>query len=145
MKYNCTVEIAAPLGRVVELFDDPKRLKEWQPGLLSFEAISGRPGQPGAKSRLKYRMGKREIEMIETITVRSLPQEFSGTYETKGVFNIVKNRFSALGPNLTRYETENEFQFTGLFMKLIGLLMPGAFRKETGKIMERFKEFAERG
>lgn len=29
-----------------------------------------------------------KIEMIETITVRNLPAEFSGTYEIKGVFNI---------------------------------------------------------
>lgn len=53
-------------------------------GLQSFEHLSGTPGQVGARSKLVYKMSKRHIEMIETITVRKLPQEFSGTYEADG-------------------------------------------------------------
>lgn len=143
MKYTVETEINLPIARVVELFDDPENLKHWQPGLISFEPISGTPGQPGAKSKLKYKMGKREIEMIETITVRNLPQEFSGTYEAKGVFNIVKNYFRPVSDNKTKYINETEFQFSG-FMKLIGFLMPGAFRKESEKYLRQFKEFAEK-
>jgi hypothetical protein len=79
-------------------------------------------------------MGKRDIEMIETITVRNLPDEFSGTYEAKGVFNIVKNYFRPVSENKTKYINESEFQFNG-FMKLIGFLMPGAFRKESEKYL----------
>jgi carbon monoxide dehydrogenase subunit G len=143
MKYTVETEINLPIARVVELFDDPENLKHWQPGLISFELISGTPGQTGAKSKLKYKMGKREIEMIETITVRNLPQEFSGTYEAKGVFNIVKNYFRPVSDNKTKYINETEFQFSG-FMKLIGFLMPGAFRKESEKYLRQFKEFAEK-
>jgi hypothetical protein len=143
MKYTIETEINLPIARVVELFDDPENLKHWQPGLVSFEPISGTPGQPGAKSRLKYKMGKRDIEMIETITVRNLPDEFSGTYEAKGVFNIVKNYFKPISESKTKYINENEFQFKG-FMKLIGFLMPGAFRKESEKYLLQFKEFAEK-
>lgn len=143
MKFTLETEINLPVAKVVELFDDPENLKHWQPGLISFEHISGTPGQPGAKSRLKYKMGKREIEMIETITVRNLPDEFSGTYEANGVFNIVKNFFRPVTDNKTRYINENEFQFKG-FMKIIGFLMPGAFRKESEKYLNQFKEFAEK-
>ncbi len=143
MKYTVETEINLPIARVVELFDDPENLKHWQPGLLSFEPISGTPGQPGAKSKLKYKLGKRDIEMIETITVRNLPDEFSGTYEAKGVFNIVKNYFRPVSENKTKYINESEFQFNG-FMKLIGFLMPGAFRKESEKYLLQFKEFAEK-
>jgi hypothetical protein len=39
--------------------------------------------------------------------------------------------------------TEQEFQFSG-FMKLIGMFMPGAFKKQSCKYMNAFKEFAER-
>lgn len=143
MKYTVETEINLPIARVVELFDDPENLKHWQPGLISFEPISGTPGQPGAKSKLKYKMGKRDIEMVETITVRNLPDEFSGTYEAKGVFNIVKNYFRPVSESKTKYISENEFQFKG-FMKLIGFLMPGAFRKESEKYLLQFKEFAEK-
>ena len=88
MKYTSEIEINKPVDRVIELFDNPDNLDKWMIGLQSFEPISGNPGQVGAKSRLKFKMGKREIEMIETITVRNFPDEFSGTYEAKGVFNI---------------------------------------------------------
>ena len=142
MKYTTEVEINLPVKKVIELFDNPDNLKLWMEGLQSFEHLSGTPGQPGAKSKLKFKMGKREIEMIETITVRNLPEEFSGTYEAKGVFNIVKNKFIAVGENKTKYINEHEFQFSGM-MTLIGVLMPGVFKKQSMKYLEKFKEFAE--
>jgi uncharacterized membrane protein len=143
MKYINEIEIDRPIENVVGLFDDPANMDKWMEGLQSFEHISGTPGQPGAKSRMKFKMGKREIEMIETITVRNLPAEFSGTYEAKGVFNVVKNRFVPLPGDRTKYITENEFRFTG-FMKLIGWLMPGAFKKQSMKYLTDFKNFVER-
>ena len=143
MKYTNEIEINKPVEKVVELFDNPENMKKWMDGLQSFEPISGKPGQVGAKSRLKFKMGKREIEMIETITVRNLPVEFSGTYEAKGVFNVVKNRFVVLPGNRTKYVSECEFQFKG-FMKIIGALMPGVFKKQSMKYLTSFKNFAEK-
>jgi len=143
MQYSTEVEINKPIDRVIELFDNSDNLKEWMDGLQSFEHISGTPGQPGAKSKLKFKMGKREIEMIETITVRNLPQEFSGTYEAKGVFSSTKNSFLPLPGERTKYVAENEFKFSG-FMKIIGFLMPGAFKKQSMKYCNDFKNFVER-
>jgi len=80
MNYSTTIDIDLPIDRVIELFDNPDNMKKWQPQLESFEHVSGESGKPGAKSKLKYKMGKREVEMIETITVNNLPDEFSGTY-----------------------------------------------------------------
>ena len=142
MKYSSEIEINKPIDNVIELFDNPDNMDKWMDGLQSFEPISGTPGQPGAKSKLKFKMGKREIEMIETITVRNLPDEFSGIYEAKGVFNVVKNKFIKLSENKTQYISEQEFQFKG-FMKVIGFLMPGAFKKQSMKYLQAFKRFAE--
>lgn len=142
MKYTVDIEINKPINQVIELFDNPSNMKEWMKGLESFEHISGTPGQPGAKSRLKFKMGKREIEMIETITVRNLPDEFSGTYDAKGVFNVVKIKFVKLSESKTKYISEQEFRFSG-FMKLFGLLLPSAFKKQTLIYLEDFKKFAE--
>lgn len=142
MKYTSEIEINQPVEKVIELFDNPSNLPKWMKGLQSFEPISGTPGQAGAKSRLKFKMGNREIEMIETITLRNLPTEFSGTYEAKGVFNIVKNKFIELPGNRTRYVSEQEFQFKGI-MKIIGFLMPGAFKKQSMQYLTDFKNFAE--
>lgn len=143
MKFSCETEINKPVEKVVELFDNPDNLKKWMEGLQSFEHISGTPGHPGAKSKLKFQMGKRAIEMIETVTVRNLPHEFSGTYEAQGVFNVVKNHFIPVDGNKTRYVTEQEFQFKG-FMKVLGILMSGAFKKQSMKYLTDFKTFAEK-
>lgn len=142
MKYTSEIVINKPIDRVIELFDNPDNMGKWMEGLISFEHISGKQGQPGAKSRLKFKMGKREIEMIETINVRNLPDEFSGTYEAKGVFNVVKNYFQPMPDNKTKYITNNEFQFKG-YMKIIAMLMPGAFKKQSLKYMVDFKNFVE--
>ncbi len=142
MKYTCSVDIDQPLQKVIDLFDNPDNMKHWQPGLLSFEHLSGDPGEPGAKSRLHYKMGKRDIEMTETIIERDLPRMFSSTYEANGVLNIQKNTFVPVDEQTTRYVSENEFRFSG-FMKIMGWLMPGAFKKQSQKYMDQFKEFAE--
>nr|BFE81301.1 hypothetical protein GCM10020093_039020 [Planobispora longispora] len=41
--------------------------------------------------------------------------------------------------------SENEYRFGGLLMRLVGLLMPGAFRKQSLQHMQDFKRFAEQG
>ncbi len=142
MKYTTDIEIDLPVQRVVELFDNPENLKQWMEGLQSFEHLSGTPGQPGAKSRLRFKMGSREVEMVETITVRNLPQEFSGTYEAKGVVNKSTHRFIPLGDKKTKYVSEQEFDLAGI-MKFVAMAMPGAFKKQSLKYQQAFKRFAE--
>ncbi len=142
MQYTTEVEINLPRERVIELFDNPGNLSKWQAGLVRFEHLSGEPGQTGAKSRLLYKMGGREIEMIETVVKRDIPDEFSGTYETKGVWNEVVNFFQEAGPGKTRWVVRNEFKFKG-FMKIMALFMPRAFKKQSLKTMQDFKAFAE--
>ena len=142
MKFTVKIKINLARNKVIELFDSTENLKKWQPGLLSFEHQSGTPGEVGAKSRLQYKTGKREIEMVETITVKNLPDEFSGIYEAKGVWNEVKNYFYEVDKNTTKWVSENEFRCSG-FMKIIAFFMPGSFKKEPMKYLEYFKEFSE--
>lgn len=142
MKYTVSIDIDRPIDKVIELFDNPDNLKKWMEGLQSFEHLSGTPGEVGARSKLVYKMGKRDIEMIETVTVRKLPQEFSGTYEADGVFNIVKNKFEKISDTKTKYITEQEFEFKGM-MKYFAFLMPWAFKKQSMKYLKAFKHFAE--
>ena len=142
MKYTLEIDINLPVSKVVELFDSTENMYKWMDGLQSFETIEGTPGEAGAKSKMAFLSGKREIEMIETITVKNLPDEFSATYEAKGVYNIIMNHFVAKSENLTQYISEQEFQFTG-FMKYLAFFMPGAFKKQTLQHMNAFKTFAE--
>lgn len=143
MKYNVETEINLPIAKVIELFENPDNMSKWQPGFISLEHLSGTPGKDGAKSILKYKMGKREIEMIETITNNNLPHEFHGTYEAKNVYNIQQNFFTEIGSNKTKWVSNCEFQLNG-FMKVLGWLMPGMFKKQSQKYLDLFKAFAEK-
>ncbi len=143
MKYSNEIVIDLPREKVIELFDNVENLEKWQPGFLGFEHISGEPGKEGSKSKMMYQMGKRKVEMIETITKANFPTEFNGTYEAKNVFNIINNRFEQLSSSQTKWISHNEFKFSG-FMRIMGFLMPGAFSKQSYKYMEYFKDFAEK-
>jgi hypothetical protein len=141
VKHSCEVEIGVPRARVVELFDDPAHVLKWQPDLLRFEPISGKPGHPGAQSRLVYGSGKGEFEMIETITDRQLPDEFSGLYETRFGITRIRNRFVDNGAS-TRWIVDTEYLPRGI-MRLLAPLMRRAIEGQTMKIVNAFKRFAE--
>lgn len=143
MRYTVQTTINAPIDEVIKRFDNVDTMKEWMPGLIKFEHLSGEPGQVGAQSKLTYQMGKRTIEMIETITERDLPRTFNGTYIANGVYNEVGNSFKAIDENTTHHLSEQYFQFKG-GMKLIGFLFPNAFKKQSQKYLDDFKAFVER-
>lgn len=143
MKYTESIVIHLPLERVVDLYMNPENYKHWMEGLQSFETISGTQGEEGSKTKFSFKMGKREIEMTETVLKKELPKEYTVSYEAKNVYNIVKNRFEEVEDNKTRLINEQEFRFGG-FMKLLGMLMPGAFKKQSRKYLKDFKEFAEK-
>ena len=144
MKYRQEITINKPRKEVVEKFSDPKNMKYWQQGFISMQQINGQLGEEGSQNLLKYKMGKREIEMTETILKNNLPDEFSATYEAKVVYNYQVNRFTPTLEKSTLWITDNEFIFSG-FMKLFGWFMPGTFKKQTRKYMEDFKAFVEEG
>lgn len=142
MKYSLHIDIQRPRDNTVAIFDNPDHLPRWQPDLLELEPLVGIPGQPDSQMRLVYRMGKREMQMTETVVERQLPDRIAMRFETTGMINHQVNRFEDLG-GATRWHCDNEFIGTGWMMTLMTWLMPGAFRKETLKVMQRFKEFAE--
>lgn len=144
MRYGNRILIDLPREATVAKFSDPENLKHWQAGFLGQEPVSGEPGTMGAKSRLRFKQGKRELEMVETILENELPDRYAASYEAPGVHNRVDIRFEEAGPAQTLYFMENEFRFRG-WMRLIGPLMPGAFKKETQSSLLAFKDFAERG
>jgi len=143
MKYTSVIEIELPREKVIALFDNQDNLKKWQEGLESFEHLSGEPGTVGAKSIIKYKMGKRNIEMTETILKKELPNDYHFLFEAKGVWNEVKNSFSEINPNQTKWTIENDFRGKGM-MAVMMFLMPSMFKKQTMKFMISFKDFAEK-
>ena len=144
MKYTTEIVVDVPREEFIKKMDDPDNMKHWQQGLIGYEKLSASPGQEGSRMSLSYEMGKRKMDLVETIIKKNLPEEIHMTYETKGVHNIQKNYFKEEDEK-TRWVSESEFQFSGFGMKLMGFLMPGAFKKQSLKYMQDFKAFAENG
>lgn len=143
MQYRIALDIILPRERVVELFLDVDSLKKWQPDLVSFEHLSNyKTRRLGSKSRQIHKMGSREVEIIETITIYDSPERFSATYEADGVWNLVENQFIDVAGRKTRWILDTEFKCSGM-MKFMGFLLPGMFKKQTATFMSRFKAFAE--
>ena len=130
---------------MLALLDDPQNMKHWQRGLQSYRQLSGEPGAEGAQMELEYLMGKRHLLMVETVIKRNFPEEFHLTYDAKGVHNIQKNYFEVTGEERCKWISESEFQFSSFPMKLMGWLMPGAFKKQSLVYLRDFKNFAETG
>ena len=145
MKYSTEIEIALPREEVIKKMDNADNMKHWQRGLRNYELLKGPAGTEGAQMRLDYKMGKRDMSLIETITKNNFPSEFHATYSTKGVKNVQRNYFHAIDNTTTKWVSESEFEFKGFGMKLMGWLMPGAFKKQSKKYMVDFKSFAEQG
>jgi len=143
MKYTTSVEINLPRKQAFELFTNSDRYSEWQESLVSQERLEGEPGKVGTRTRLLHKMSRREVEMLETITRRELPELLIATYEAKGVWNEAVNHFSEQGENQTTWLMDTEFRCSG-FMWLLTTFAPGMFKKETQKTMDAFKAFAEK-
>ncbi|MEP0132620.1 MAG: SRPBCC family protein [Eudoraea sp.] len=145
MKYTTEIIIDLSLDEVHKKLDNPENMKHWQEGLLGYKQLSGEPTKEGAKMELYYKIGKREVTMVETILKNNFPYEFHATYDAKGVHNIQKNTFEVINDHTTKWISESEFEFSGFMMKIMGFIMPGAFKKQSIKYLGDFKAFAEKG
>ncbi len=140
MKFTCSIKIEKPIDKVVQLFDNPDNMKEWQDGFVRLDHVSGNAGQVGAKSNLIYK----NMELLETILIKESTR-MKGLYEHKHMVNTMDNRFSSLGESKTRWDVEIDYtKFNGIIPKLMSLLMPSLFRKQVEKWLFKFKKFAEK-
>ena len=155
MKYTNSIEIALPREQVAQLLADPAHLPKWLRGLVLHEPVSGIHGQLGTKSRVVMKSGQREIECTETITRRDpaelheIPKEIVVHFDREivgaGMWSVVRDRLTEANPETTLWESESEYRFSSLLMRLMGLLMPGAFHKQSQQHMQDFKAYAEQG
>ena len=155
MKYTVSIEIALPRERVAQLLADPEHLPKWLHGLVLHEPLSGVHGQVGTTSRVVIQTGRQRFEATETVTRREpadlhgIPSgsivHFDREIVGNGMWSAARERLTEAGPEATLWESDNEYRFSGLMMRLVGLLMPGSFRKQSLQHMQDFKAFAEHG
>lgn len=144
MKYTCSVEIDAPIEKVVALWENEAHFGEWQDGFESIEHLEGIPNTKGSKSKIILE-DKMRIELIETIISMNLPKEKTALYEHIHMTNTQTSRFETIKDNKTLYTSEVEYiKFNGLMIKLMAKLFPSKFKGQSQKWINQFKEFAEK-
>jgi hypothetical protein len=155
MKYTVSIEIAQPREKVAQLLADPAHLPKWLRGLVRHEPLNGAHGQVGTESHIVLQMGQQRMEGTETITRREpadlhgIPRDSTVHFErelvAEGMWSAARERLTEAGPGTTLWESENEYRFNSLPMRLVLPFMRGAFRKQSRVHMQDFKAFAEHG
>lgn len=144
MKFTCTTEINLPVNKVVDLYSNTDNLSKWQDGFVSKELISGNAGQPNAKSRILMTFRNKKMELIETIQSNNLPSQITALYEHEHMINTMTSRFQSINDNKTTFNIDIHYtSFIGFIPKLMSVIMPGVFKKQTQKMVDSFKTFAE--
>jgi len=145
MKFQGSIEINQSREKVVQLFADNQKLKDWQDGLQSKKLISGLEGQNGAISMMYYENGKHKMELRETILKNNLPHTFEAFYHHKHMDNTMKCWFTEVENGKTLYKTEVEYtRINWIMPKLMAILFPSMYRKQAQKWMDNFKALAEK-
>lgn len=144
MKYTSQIIVEVPLEQFIKKFDNHENKKHWQRGLVSFEHVSGNPGEIGAKMKFIYSFGKRKITLLETITTNQLPHKWHVHFDTKGMHNIQRNYFENTDEGYTKWVCKSEYIPTNLFMRLMTLLVPKSLKKQAMVYLNDFKDFAEK-
>lgn len=137
MKYTESITLNQPRSQVVECFDDPVQQPSWQPDLIDMEPVDGIPGQQGSKMQLVYRMGQREVELLQTVTLRNLPHEFAEQFENPYLWILIHHRFSDLEGQRTLWHLDCEVSLRGQ-QRWLGWLSLGLFRRQTRIYLRRF-------
>jgi len=145
MKYTTEITVELPLKEFIEKLDNADNMKHWQKGLVRYEHIHGTPGEVGAQMKLYYDLGKRKMELVETIITNDMPHELHATYDAPGMVNVQHNFFSETPEGHTKWVSESEFTSDKMMFKIMMKLMPGTFKKQSRSYMVDFKAFAETG
>ena len=144
MTYTCSVEINAPIEKVVELWENEEHFSDWQDGFEYIEHLEGTAHTKGAVSRIVLN-AHTEIELIETIIHINLPEEKLALYEHKHMTNTQSSRFESLENGGTLFTSEVEYtKFNGIMIKLMAIFFPGKFKAQSQKWLDQFKVFAEK-
>lgn len=145
LTYSVSQTIDAPRSYVAALMIDPDHYSEWMPGLQAAELTSGTHAQPGATTRLVFDQKGRSMGMTETVEANELPARYVVTYEDDAgrVWNRVENVLDEAADGTTLCTAHCEFRFKTFVMKVMGRLMPGAFKKQSRTYLKDFKALAE--
>lgn len=140
--YKFTVEIAAPIEQVFDLWTNLNRVHEWIEGISKVTDVTGPPGEAGTRYTLWFGSMRSPSEILEAERPRRLRTRFGNRMlrgETRVTFEP-----TATGTRLTQ-----EFRTEGLIPAISARIFAtgsykGSFRGELGEFV-RIAEREARG
>jgi uncharacterized protein YndB with AHSA1/START domain len=137
-----TITINHPAEKVWELFMNPGNLQHWLTGFVSAEHISGRIGETGSVSKLKFMERGKVMEVTETVLIAKPNQQYAFTMKHKTFEAETDIRFISFGQRTEMIQTVQLFP-KKFFMKLLMPIVKGEMKKRMANELFKLKNFIE--
>jgi hypothetical protein len=143
MNYTMEVDINAPLAAVIAVADQPAEWTNWLEDLKAFEHLSGTNGKVGARYGLVFKTGQREMAFTAEIIQNDLPEIMRTTMDACNLVATSTTRIRAIDDQRTRFISEQDFAFKGVFNQLVGFVLQREFKAQTRRHLANFKSLVE--
>lgn len=135
------IVIKAPAGKVMALVNDPKRVHEWEPSVLSIDVIPGHGGRVGEVWNLTYSMmgmrSKQRATILEWEDKKRVVWKHEGSFQ-----GTETQLFDPAGEGSTGYKHRMELRPGGLMGLLAPLMMP-MMKGRARRVADKFKRICE--
>src|SRR5688572_6225008 len=145
MLTETSIIITKPVREVWDFFKNPDNLILWLSGFQKFEHVSGIPGTVGAKAKHHFVEKGKELILDGELIEVTHEKRIIGILDSSMMLNKVTNSFNDLGNDQTEVSLSSDTQFKGFFLKKIGPLMKGEFKKRQEKDLQTLKQVLENG
>lgn len=144
MELGNHITINAPKDFVASYLRTSEYFDKWQDDFKSATLLSGDLDQVSAQTRMLYKFGNSDLELLETVRNNNLPDSFEALYEHKHMDNIMLSIFKDLDGDKTINSTQVKYiELKGWIIKIMAKLFSGKFKKGPEKWMRQFKSFVE--
>lgn len=142
MKVRLLRRINEPREKVWDEYTAPGNRIRWDPTLVSYETIQGKPGHPGALAHVTYSEHGVALETTEWVTERTEPAVYRAVYDSAIGVLRVESRFDPVVAG-TRWTLFADIRFKGFKLKLLAPILRGRLRKRLERDMDRFIDYLD--
>jgi carbon monoxide dehydrogenase subunit G len=139
-----TTTIHASPQKVWENFMNPENLKHWLTGFVSAQHLTGKPGEAGSTSKLKFMERGKEMELTETVLFSKPAEQYTCRMEHTSFSTESDVRLVSFG-NRTELIQTVQLSPKGFFMKLLLPVIKGEMKKRTLNELLKLKHLIESG
>jgi hypothetical protein len=145
--YQEEIIIKSSIENVMELHENSSLLKNYMPGVISYEMISGESRTMGSIAEITLAFNtndavSRKITMKEEVVLSNLPNKKVIIYDTGAIKNKITYRFVNMGDNETKFFRKHEYEFN-TYMKITSFFTSKKIKRKSYKYLSSFKEFVE--